>query len=149
MHKKRLGSERPATHIAGAAGPAGSMRITPVSSEQNELTPQNWPRCSSLFRQRWQCFVIPIPGEVFSMPERNTEENLTLKGIPPSLKEPLQGDLRGCLRVLPLLFDDIYSAFRKQNIAKRVVGAIRRLPICTLRKPCWVHSPLLSPHSQG
>jgi hypothetical protein len=57
--------------------------------------------------------------------ERNTEENLSLKGVPPSLKEPLQGDLRGCLRVLPLLFYDIYSAFRKQNIAKRIVGTVR------------------------
>jgi hypothetical protein len=82
-------------------------------------------RRNALIRQRGQCFVMAIPGEILSVSERNTEENLSVKGVPPSLKEPLQGDPRGCQRVLPLLFDDIYSAFRKQNIAKRIGGTVR------------------------
>ena len=35
----------------------------------------------SLLRQRWQRFVVSILGEILSVPVRNVEENLRLKGV--------------------------------------------------------------------
>jgi hypothetical protein len=63
--------------------------------------------------------------EVFSVSEGNFEKNLSLKRIAPSPKQSLQGDPRGCLRVFSILFDDIYSTFRKYDVAMCVRRAVR------------------------
>ena len=79
----------------------------------------------SLIRQRGECSVIPISGEVLGVPEWNTEENLSLERIPPLFEESLQGNLRSRLWVFTLLFDDVHSRFRQYNVPTRSTDAVR------------------------
>ncbi len=58
------------------------------------------------------------------MSVRNSEKNLSLKGVPPLLEEPFQGDSRGCLWVFASLFDNLHAAIREHNVAMRIDEAI-------------------------
>jgi hypothetical protein len=56
---------------------------------------------------------------------RNSEDDLSLTRLAELPKESFQSNSRGCLRVFSILFDDIYSTFRKYNVAMRVRRAVR------------------------